>query len=111
MVIYIMSKIELSHVEGFDWDHGNSQKSFDKHGVTQAECEQVFLNEPLAVAVDTPHSTVEARFNALGKTGAGRLLHVTFTIRDGGRLIRIISARDMNRKEKTAYGKSTEENS
>ncbi len=102
---------DLSRAEGFEWDKGNSRKSFDRHGVAQAECEQVFLGEQLMVAADASHSAVEPRFNALGQTGTGRLLHVTFTMRDSGKRIRIISARDMNRKEKAAYGKSTEENS
>jgi len=45
---------------------GNSRKSVDKHGVTQAEAEQVFFNEPLLVAEDARHSAREARLHALG---------------------------------------------
>lgn len=95
--------IDLTATEGFDWDDGNARKSVDKHNVTPAEAEQVFTGEPL-VAGDFGHSQTEVRYQALGKTIGGRLLHVTFTLRSGGRKIRIISARDMNRKEKAYYG-------
>jgi uncharacterized DUF497 family protein len=95
--------IDLDRIEGFDWDEGNVRKSADKHGVNQAETEQVFLNEPLLLAEDALHSRSEARFHALGQTDAGRLLHVTFTLRGGGTKVRVISARDMSRKERTRY--------
>jgi hypothetical protein len=95
--------INLNQIEGFDWDSGNDRKSTDKHGVSQAEAESVFFNDPLIVAEDARHSEREPRFNALGKTAQGRLLHVTFTLRRYGTLIRVISARDMHRKERRAY--------
>ena len=94
--------IDLTIIDGFDWDDGNARKNLDKHDVTQAEAEQVFIGEPL-LAEDIKHSETEARLQALGQAIDGRLLHVTFTLRDGGRKIRIISARDMNRKERAAY--------
>ena len=102
--------IDLDRIEGFDWDAGNVRKSEQKHGIAQAESEQIFFNVPLIVADDVPHSGNEVRYNALGKTDAGRLLHVTFTLRIDGRLIRVISARDMNRKEKLRYDQDTQEN-
>ena len=103
--------VDLDLVEGFDWDTGNARKSEQKHGIAQAESEQIFFNVPLIVADDISHSGSEARFNALGKTDAGRLLHVTFTLRENGRLIRVISVRDMNRKEKLRYDEDAQENS
>lgn len=90
-------------VEGFEWDEGNRRKSAEKHSVTEAEAEQLFFNEPLLVVEDAKHSASEPRFHALGKTDGDRLLHVTFTLRRGGTLIRVISARDMSRKEKMRY--------
>ncbi len=93
----------LERIVGFDWDHGNSRKSADKHDVTQAEAEQVFFNEPLIVADDIAHSGAEPRHHALGRTEGSRLLHVTFTLRLEATLIRVISARDMSRKEKLRY--------
>jgi len=103
--------IDWALVIGFDWDEGNARKSAEKHSVSQGEAEQVFFNEPLLLLPDQKHSDAEQRFHALGKTQDGRLLHVTFTLRDGGELIRVISARDMHRKERMFYGKAKKEDS
>jgi len=99
--------IDFAAVVGFQWDEGNARKSADKHGVTQAEAEQVFLNEPLLVIHDAVHSKAEPRFHALGRTHEGRRLHVTFTLRAADTLIRVISARDMHRKERNRYERET----
>jgi hypothetical protein len=95
--------IDLNQIEGFDWDSDNSRKSADKHDLSQAEAESIFFNDPLIVVEDTRHSEQEPRLNALGKTAQDRLLHVTFTLRQNATLIRVISARDMHRKERKAY--------
>lgn len=94
--------MDLSRITGFDWDAGNARKN-EKHGVSMAEAEQVFFNMPLLLLEDGKHSQREARHHALGQTDAGRLLHLTFTLRKAGSLIRVISARDMHRKERTIY--------
>jgi uncharacterized DUF497 family protein len=88
-------------IEGFEWDDGNSLKSEDKHGVTRVEAEQVFITERLLVIGDERHSVAERRYHAFGQTEAGRWLHVSFTMR--GSRVRVISARDMNRKERKRY--------
>ena len=75
------------------------------------EAEQVFCNERLLLLPDRKHSDKEQRFHALGKTQDGRLLYVSFTLREGGKLIRVISARDMHRKERMFYGKAKKEDS
>ena len=95
-----MNKL-LFNCEGFDWDKGNSEKNWIRHQVTRSECEQVFFNELLIVADDTKHAQTEKRRFVLGKTDCERLLFIVFTIRN--KLIRIISARDMNKKEKEIY--------
>lgn len=95
--------IDLDRIAGFDWDDGNSRKNADKHGVGAAEAENIFFNEPLILAEDAKHSQKERRFNALGRTIENRLLHVTFTLRQNGTIIRVISARDMHRKERKIY--------
>lgn len=95
--------IDLARIVGFEWDAGNSRKSEEKHGVAQSEAEQVFLNEPLLVASDIRHSATEARLHALGRTDAGRFLHLTFTLRAESALLRVISARDMSRRERKIY--------
>ena len=87
---------------GFDWDDGNARKN-NKHTVSTAESEQVFFNAPLLLLADEKHSDREARFHALGKTDPGRLLHIAFTLREAQTKIRVISARDMNRKERVIY--------
>jgi len=98
--------LDRAKIIGFQWDDGNDRKSASKHSVSQGEAEQVFFNEPLIVAGDAKHSIAEARFHALGRTDAKRLLHITFTLRRDGALIRVISARDMSRKERAIYGQS-----
>lgn len=98
--------LDFAAIIGFDWDDGNTAKSVDKHAVDPAEAEQVFFLDPL-VTEDVKHSVEEPRFHALGETFAGRLLHITFTLRHQGTMIRVISARDMNRKERAHYAQST----
>ena len=94
--------IDLNGVTGFDWDDGNARKN-DKHSVSMAEAEQVFFNAPLLLLEDESHSQSEIRLHALGQTDVGRGLHITFTLRQTGTLIRVISARDLHRKERAIY--------
>jgi uncharacterized DUF497 family protein len=98
--------VYLKRLSGFDWNHGNERKSVEKHEVTQAEAEQIFFNEPLLLVGDTKHSQSEQRFHALGVTDSERKLHITFTLRHDDSQIRVISARDMSRKERVHYEKS-----
>jgi len=85
----------------FQWDRGNDNKNLVKHNVQNLESEQVFFNKPLLVLEDPGHSVEEKRWAAFGKTDSGRLLVVIFTKR--GKLLRVISARDMNSKERKFY--------
>ncbi len=86
---------------GFQWDQGNIDKNLIKHNVENWESEQVFFNKPLLVLDDPKHSISEKRWAAFGRTDADRFLIVIFTRR--GNLIRVISARDMNKKERKFY--------
>ena len=86
---------------GFEWDEGNLKKNWVKHHVSAAECEQAFFNEPLQVFEDVMHSEHERRFNALGRTDAGRRLFVVFVTRKNW--VRVLSARDMSRKERKEF--------
>ena len=95
--------IDLTLIVGCDWDDGNAHKSIDKHSVSQPEAEQVFIDGKLFLSEDTRHSGSEARYHALGQTLDRRRLHVTFTLRRNESFIRVISARDMNRKERERY--------
>ena len=92
---------DLARCTGLQWDVGNAAKNWDLPQVSQGECEQVFFNRPLLVAPDIEHSQREPRYAALGQTNAARQLAVVFIIR--GTLIRVISARDMSRRERRIY--------
>ena len=94
----------VTNIDGFDWNQGNELKNLSKHSVTNEECEEVFFNHPLLVSPDLKHSQTEPRLHALGYTQEGRMLFLSFTIRQ--EKIRVISARDMNKKEKTFYEKA-----
>ncbi len=98
--------INWKQVTGFDWDAGNERKSEERHAVNRFEAEQVFFNQPLLVLADQKHSQNEARYHALGASNSSRLLHITFTLRFDNTSIRVISARDMCRKERNIYEKS-----
>ena len=91
----------LEECIGFDWDDGNQGKNWEKHGVTDAEAEETFFNDPLVAGTDVAHSGSEPRYFALGRTDAGRRLFVAFAVRRN--LIRVISARDMTKRELRRY--------
>ena len=93
---------DLADCIGFDWDDGNNGKNWEKHKVSDTEAEEVFFNDPLVAGLDSAHSQNESRYFALGPTNSGRRLFIAFTIR--GKLIRIISARDMSQQELREYG-------
>ena len=86
----------LQNCTGFDWNDGNLEKNWELHRVPFWEAEEIFFNEPLVVMADQEHSKLGVR-SALGQTDSGRLLLISFTVRRS--LVRVISARDMTRKE------------
>ena len=93
----------LAAAEGFEWDAGNLEKNWGKHRASRLECEEAFFNRPLVVEADRLHlhSLVENRYYALGQTSLARHLFIVFTVRD--KKIRVISARDMNRRERQVF--------
>ncbi|SMC78202.1 hypothetical protein SAMN02746065_11020 [Desulfocicer vacuolatum DSM 3385] len=91
----------LKQCNGFDWDDGNINKNWLKHKVSPAECEQIFFNRPLVIQDDIKHSEEEKIFYALGRTDSKRTLFIAFTVRNNR--VRVISARDMSRKEREVY--------
>jgi len=100
-----MSVIErLLICTGFDWDEANGPKIWTKHEVSPMECEQVFFNLPVVADHDERHSSFEIRYYVLGQTDAGRRLFVVVTVREEH--LRVISARDMSRKERKVYESS-----
>ena len=86
---------------GFDWDTNKQDKNWQKHQVSYRECEEVFLNKALIIFPDKKHSLMEKRLVAYGKTDNNRGLTIVFTLRKRG--IRVISARDQNKKERRIY--------
>lgn len=99
----------FSDIIGFQWDNGNNGKNWQRHRVSDGEAEEVFFNNPLLVFPDVKHSQKETRQYCLGQTNSGRALFIAFVVRNG--LIRIISARDMNKRERTNYEKTAQKNS
>ena len=87
---------------GFQWNDGNRNKNWVKHRETNSECEEVFFNHPLVIGGAAQHSSREIRFYAWGHTDFSRELFIVFTVRD--KKIRIISARDMSKKEREITG-------
>ena len=93
--------IQLPHPPAFQWDEGNRDKSWRKHGITCESCEEIFFDPDLLVIPDPTHSVSEDRYLAYGKNDLGEKLLVCFTLRNG--LIRPISARRANRREIDKY--------
>jgi uncharacterized protein len=101
-----MDELVFQGCTGFEWDSHNKDKNRDRHGVEPGECEEAFFNRPFIVADDVNHSVAESRYFALGVSDSGRHLFLVFTIR--GSSVRIISARDMSRKERSVYEKTAQ---
>jgi uncharacterized DUF497 family protein len=97
----------LDHCTGFEWDSGNTDKNWLLHRVSKGEAEEAFFNRPILVAPDAKHPGGESRYAALGTTNLAPRLTIVFTIR--GTLVRVISARDMSRRERRIYERKTEE--
>ena len=95
--------INFDLIVGFEWDSGNHRKKELKHSVTSAESEEVFFNSPLLISMDDKHRVSEHRYLALGQSNRARELAIIFTLRQGGTLIRVISARNQHRKERKLY--------
>jgi uncharacterized protein len=108
-LIVAARKDPLDACTGFEWDEANAEKNWDRHQVTREEAEDIFFHDPLVIRADVRHSRLEKRHYALGQTSGGRYLFAAFTIRRN--LIRVISVRDMNRREQEFYARYEETNS
>ncbi|MGH9599543.1 MAG: BrnT family toxin [Terracidiphilus sp.] len=93
----------LALCTGFDWDEINAAKNWERHRVTPEEAEDIFFHDPLVLRSDVAHSKREKRHWALGRTARDRKLFVAFTIRR--KLIRVVSAREVSRRELEEYGR------
>lgn len=97
-------KILDKYIE-FEWDKGNIDKN-KKHQVDDKESEEIFGSRKKIIIKDEKHSLKEERYMIWGETNAGRKLTVFFTLRNNK--VRMILARDMNRKERNAYEKKVQ---
>lgn len=88
----------------FHWDKGNIDKN-KKHNVENNEVEEPFFDRKRVIFKDILHSEKEDRFILIGKTKKKRLLYMVFTMR--GKKVRIISSRDVNKREVQMYEKRT----
>lgn len=80
----------------FEWDAANEEKLLDRHNVSTLEAEQCFAN---------PHTSRDlggGRLGLFGKTDNGRMLFVCYEQQKSG-VVRVISAREMTKKERSAY--------
>lgn len=93
--------VDLSKLTGFEWDKGNLDKSYKKHGITSKEAEEIFIDPNVFLLDDVRHSQKEDRFIAIGKTTSKKLLFAVFTVRKDR--VRIVSARIGNQKERRKY--------
>jgi hypothetical protein len=89
----------------FVWDHGNTDKNWQKHHVSTTEAEEPFFDPNRKEFGDPVHSSLETRHIVVGETKTGRLLYVAYTLRRNK--IRVISARSVNKKERSLYEKTT----
>ena len=106
VTVYILvMQSGFSQLDGFEWDEGNREKNRLKHKVSNGECEEAFFNQPLIILDDHKHSEEEQRYAAYGVTNEGRRLMVYFTVRETR--YRVISARDMHRKDRQFYEDQT----
>lgn len=113
----MIDEINFERMEGFEWDRGNSNKqvcfsrnkNWSAHRVSDGETEEIFFHEALLFFEDTKHSDKEKRYYALGQTNDSRKLFCAFTVREDN--IRIISARDMSKRERARYANATKKHS
>ena len=93
--------IVLSSPLEFEWDEGNLDKNWLRHGVSNTEVEEIFGDDKKILGPDIKHSTTEARHYLLGRTRENRSLYVIITLRKGR--VRVISARGVNKKQRRFY--------
>ncbi len=89
----------------FEWDEAKNRENQRKHGVSFAEAQTVFFDETAVEFYDDEHSEWEDRFLLLGLSTKLRVLLVCHCLREGGSVVRIISARKATKNERGLYPK------
>lgn len=87
----------------FEWDGQKAQHNQQKHGISFEEAETVFCDDNARLIYDPDHSQDEDRFILLGMSTVMRVLVVCHVHRQGGNVIRIISARRATKQEQRQY--------
>jgi len=87
----------------FAWDPQKARSNQQKHGVSFEEAQTAFLDEQALVLEDPEPDDPEERFVLLGLSSSIRLLLVCHCLREGGDLVRIISARRATKAEGKQY--------
>jgi hypothetical protein len=90
------------YIDDFIWLPDVVEKLAVKHSVTQDEVEEVFFDRPRYRFVESGHRPGEDVYSAMGQTDAGRYL-VAFFIHKSANTALILSARDMDKKERRYY--------
>jgi uncharacterized protein len=90
------------YIDDFLWLPDIVEKLLVKHHTTQDEVEEVFFNRPQYRFVEKGYRTGEDVYLAAGQTDGGRYL-VVFFIQKPGNVALILSARNMDRKERKRY--------
>jgi uncharacterized protein len=88
----------------FEWDAAKDHANQRKHNVSFEEAQTVFSDEHGLLIHDPDHSEEEDRFVLLGLSSSLRALVVCHCYRERDNVIRIISARKANRRERSLYG-------
>ncbi|OGV43451.1 MAG: hypothetical protein A2X46_13610 [Lentisphaerae bacterium GWF2_57_35] len=87
----------------FEWDESKNRENQRKHGISFVEAQSVFFDDNAMEFYDDEHSEWEDRFLFLGLSSKMRLLLVCHCLREGGSVIRIISARKATKNEQRLY--------
>lgn len=91
-------------IEGFIWLRSIIDKIISKHHVSHKEVEEVFSNKPKFRLIEKGHVKKENLYSAQGQTDDGRYLSVLFIHKKTKEAL-IITARDMDSKERRKYAK------
>lgn len=93
----------------FEWDEEKAQKNLCKHSISFEDATLVF-DDPLALSRQDRIVNGELRWKIIGMAGSCTLIVVAYTERDetdGTEIIRIISARLAEPKERRDYERGT----
>ena len=87
----------------FEWDERKNRANQRKHGVSFEEARTVFFDQQAVEFYDDEYGELEDRFLLLGVSSKLRVLMVCHCLREGGGVIRIISARKATKNEQREY--------